>query len=69
MRRIKVSVSDDQSGYVVAIYDGTGHEAWYLSVKSVIANERAEAKVTELEETYKTTRNTYTYGLIKQAGV
>ena len=25
---IKVKVSDEQNGYVVAIYEGTGHEAW-----------------------------------------
>lgn len=49
------TTSGSTTVYIIALYEGEGQELWYLDVKSVIANERAEAKVTELEGQYKIT--------------
>lgn len=49
------STSGSSSVYIVALYEGEGQELWYLDVKSVIINERAEAKATEYEGKYTVT--------------
>lgn len=47
--------SGSTSYYFVILFEGEGQELWYLDVKSTIMNERAEAKVTELEGKHKIT--------------
>ncbi len=49
------TTSGSSSVYIVALYEGEGQELWYLDVKSVIVNERAEAKATEFEGKYTVT--------------
>ena len=51
---IKTTV-DSTTYYIVVLFEGEGQQLWYLDVKSVIATERAEAKVTELEGKYEIT--------------
>lgn len=51
---IKVT-SGSSSVYMVVLFEGEGNELWYIDVKTAIATERAEAKVTELEGKYKVT--------------
>ena len=52
------TTSNNSSVYIVALYEGDGEQLWYLDVKSAIANERAEAKATELEGLHKVTVKT-----------
>ncbi len=46
---------EDGSTFCVALYCGEGDTNWYVSVKNAIANERYQAEVEELTETYEVT--------------
>lgn len=60
---IKVTVSE-QTIYVLAIYEGTGNEAWYIEVKNTIADKKYTDELATFEDKYATKEFDYNSWLI-----